>query len=298
MSDLLKIKVPATSANLGIGFDSMGIAVDKFLEIEAQPHEDWLVTFQSPELEMLPAGAENLVIQVAQKVARQYNRSLEPLHLHMTSEIPLTHGLGSSASAIVAGVELANHYCQLELSTYDKVRLGSAVEGHPDNIGPCVTGGLFVGYYQAGDARHPEELYYEVMDLERVTLIVSVPGYEISTSDAREILPGHYNRQEMAKQNAVSSLMLLASMKKDYDKMGELMMKDLIHEPYRQILIPEFTPLKELTLNLGAYATVISGAGPTLLTLCHEDDVSNILEALEVSFPSCSHEEVQVVPSR
>ncbi|MGX7349020.1 homoserine kinase [Dolosicoccus paucivorans] len=298
VSDLFHVKVPATSANLGIGFDSMGIAVDKFLEVKAKPSSQWQVSFKSPDLEVLPCNEENLIIKVARQVAKEFGHTLPTLHLEMTSTIPLTHGLGSSASAIVAGVELANHYCQLSLSDFDKVRLASFFEGHPDNVGPCVTGGLFIGYYQPQENSHQEELYYEVLNLEDVTLIVSIPPYEVSTQEARSILPESYHAGEVAMQNAVGSLMLLAALKKEYDKMGQLMMKDLIHEPYRQKLIPEFNEIKECALSLGAYATVISGAGPTMLTLCPKEKASDILESLNQKVPSCQHEQVQIVPAK
>lgn len=297
-SDVFNLKVPATSANLGIGFDSMGIAVDKFLEVKATPSEEWQVSFKSPKLEGLPCDEENLVIKVARQVAKELGHTLPALHLEMTSSIPLTHGLGSSASAIVAGVELANYYCQLSLSDFDKIRLASFFEGHPDNVGPCVTGGLFIGYYQPKDNNSSGELYYEVLNLEEVTLIVSIPPYEVSTQEARNILPENYQASEVAKQNAIGSLMLLAALHKEYDKMGQLMMKDLIHEPYRQQLITEFKEIKNCALSLGAYATVISGAGPTMLTLCPKEKTNDILEALKQKVSSCQHEQVQIVPAK
>lgn len=298
MSDLFKIKVPATSANLGVGFDSMGIAVSKFLEIEARRHDKWAITFQSSLLNNLPANEENLIIQVAQHVAKRHHQTMPSLHLTMSSDIPLTHGLGSSASAIVAGVELANYYCRLQLDEEAKIHLATLFEGHPDNVGPCVTGGLFIGYYHPSKDPLLESLYYDVINLEQIALIVSIPPYEVSTKEARNILPTTYTNQEIATQNAIGSLMLLAALRKEYYKMGQLMMKDLIHEPYRQQLIPEFNKVKELSLNLGAYATVISGAGPTMLTLCPLAKVDHIVNQLQRSIPSCTHEEVHIVPPK
>ncbi len=286
MSDLT-IKIPATSANLGLGFDSIGVAVDKFLTITARPAEAWHFNFKSKELEVLPADEENMVVGMAQYVARQYDLEMPPLEIDMASDIPLAHGLGSSSSALVAGMELANHFLELNLSEEDKVFLGTHVEKHPDNIGPCVTGGVFVGFYEEG------KLAYYTMRLEGVSLIVSIPAYEIRTEEARAALPKNYDRQTAVSQNAKNNVMLMAMAHNDYSLMGQLMMGDQFHEPYRRPLIKEYDEIKEISLKNGAYATVISGAGPTLLTLCPEEKAEDILQALS-EVPNCQHDKVNV----
>ena len=209
------------------------------------------------------------------------------LFIEMSSEIPLTHGLGSSSSAIVAGIELADHYCQLGLSMYDKILLASKIEGHPDNVGPCITGGAFVGYYRDG------YLAYHQLNLDKISLILSIPPYEISTKVAREAIPDSYEKGAAIEQNALNNVMLLSMVNKDYKTMGELMMQDKFHEPYRQPLIAEFPEIKEIAVKNGAYATVISGAGPTVLTLCPEDKVEGILKELQ-QVSTCTHESVEV----
>lgn len=281
------IKIPATSANLGVGFDSMGVAVAKFLTIEAEPADIWQVDFVEDFLKVLPSDESNLVIETAQAVAAQYKRELSPLRIQMASEIPLTHGLGSSSSAIVAGVELANYFADLNLTTHEKITLASKFEGHPDNVGPCITGGLFVGYYK------DEELFYQTASLENMSLILSIPPYEISTEEARRALPGEYSRAVAVEQNALSNVMVMALLQQNYQQMGELMMRDLIHEPYRQPLIAEFDQVKAIAQAYGAYATVISGAGPTILTLCSNDQKETVYTALQ-AVESCSHEIVEV----
>lgn len=281
-------KIPATSANLGVGFDSIGLAVDKFLRIKAWPSDVWQVDFEQAFLDVLPRDESNLVVQTAKSVAKQYGKELAPLHIHMASEIPLTHGLGSSSSAIVAGIELANHFAQLNLSVHDRILLGTQIEGHPDNIGPCVTGGLFVGYYAK------EELFYQTADFEGVHLLLSIPPYELSTQEARQILPATYQHSQAAEQNAIGNVMLMAMLNGDYETMGRMMMRDLLHEPYRQQLIEQFQPVKELALANGAYASVISGAGPTILTLCAEEKAAELLALLKTNVPSCEHEAVAI----
>ena len=286
MADL-SLKIPASSANLGLGFDSIGVAVNKFLYIDANLADTFEVTFKDFSLSVLPSDESNLVFKTARSIAKRYGKDLPPMHIEMQSEIPLSHGLGSSSSAIVAGIELADHFLDLNLSDYDKVRLGCIIEGHPDNIGPCITGGAFVGYYSRG------ELHYYHLNLEDIGLIISVPEYEINTEEARDVLPNAYTRDEAVSENALANVMILALQNKDYKLMGELMMKDSFHEPYRQPLIKEFDEIKTTALSAGAVATVISGAGPTVLTLAEESELDSVLENLKM-IDNVHHEIVSV----
>lgn len=283
----VSLKIPATSANLGLGFDTMGLAVNKYLYIKATESDKWEFEFLDEELRDLPNGEANFVASTAIGIANTYNKVMPDLFIEMSSEIPLTHGLGSSSSAIVAGIELADHYCQLGLSMYDKILLASKIEGHPDNVGPCITGGAFVGYYRDG------YLAYHQLNLDKISLILSIPPYEISTKVAREAIPDSYEKGAAIEQNALNNVMLLSMVNKDYKTMGELMMQDKFHEPYRQPLIAEFPEIKEIAVKNGAYATVISGAGPTVLTLCPEDKVEGILKELQ-QVSTCKHESVEV----
>ena len=286
MADL-SLKIPASSANLGLGFDSIGVAVNKFLYIEANISDEFKVTFKDFALSVLPTDETNLVFTTALDIAKKYGKELPTLHIEMQSEIPLSHGLGSSSSAIVAGIEIADYFLELNLSDYDKVLIGCEIEGHPDNIGPCITGGAFVGYYQQG------ELFYYHLNLDNLGLLVSVPEYEINTEEARDVLPNAYTRNEAVAQNALANVMILALHNKDYKLMGELMMKDSFHEPYRQPLIKEFDDIKTAALDAGALATVISGAGPTVLTLAEEETLDRVLESLQ-TVPDVHHEIVSV----
>src|SRR5699024_10833775 len=282
-----QFKVPATSANLGPGFDSIGLALEKFLYIEASESEQWEIRFQDDFLKVLPDDETNLVIETAIGTARKYGLEMPPLRIFMGSEIPLTHGMGSSASAIVAGIELANHFCGLNLSEFEKVLRGSEIEGHPDNVGPSVTGGLFVGYYK------DDELFYNTIDLDGLEIIMSVPDYEIDTKAARGVLPEMYPKEDAVDQNAISNALLMSMYEKDVRRMGRLMMKGRQHEPYRRELIREYEPIRQAALGAGAYATVISGAGPTLMTVCDRTDSVRILESLK-SVQECIHECIRI----
>ncbi|MBG9982915.1 homoserine kinase [Aerococcaceae bacterium DSM 111020] len=287
---IFTIQIPATSANLGLGFDSMGIALEKFLTIEAEESSEWMVEFLDSELEVLPTDETNIVFRAAEYLAQAYEQTMPKLSIKMASEIPLTHGLGSSSSAIVAGIELANHYLQLGLSQHEKIYYATELEGHPDNVGPCITGAGFVGYYSSNDG-----LYYETFDLPGMGVILSIPDYEINTEQARRALPDHYSRQQAVQQNAMNNVMVLKALKREYHEMGQLMMKDNFHEPYRQSMIHEFQEVKFQANANGAYATVISGAGPTILTFAPEDQIANIISELIKTVPDCTHESVKIL---
>lgn len=282
----LSLKIPATSANLGLGFDSIGLAVDLFLSITARPSSTWKFNFDSEALEQLPADEENMIVQTAKDIAKKFDQEMPSLEIDMSSDIPLAHGLGSSSTAVVAGIELANYFLELGMTDEDKIFIGTSIEGHPDNIGPCITGSVFIGHYE-------EKLSYYTTSLEGIGLIVSIPPYEINTNITRAALPEHYAKQTAVSQNSRNNVMLLALWQKDYDLMAELMMQDDFHEPYRKSLIPEYDDVKKAALDNGAYATVISGAGPTLLTLCPEDKVDQILEELNF-IDHCTHKKVNV----
>ncbi|WP_052256472.1 homoserine kinase [Salinicoccus sp. YB14-2] len=283
----IDLRIPATSANLGLGFDSIGVAVTKFLKIKAYENAEFKVDFLNSDLDILPPGEDNLVISTAKSIALKYNKEMPPVRVEMDSEIPLAHGLGSSSSAIVAGIEIAAYFCNLNLSDHDKIMLGCDIEGHPDNIGPCITGGVFVGYYNHG------ELYYHVLDDIDFSLIVSVPNYMINTNEARRALPESYSRQTAVNQNAINNVMLFSLFNKEYVDMGRLMMKDQFHEIYRRPLIKEFDEIKDSALRKNAYATVISGAGPSVMTLCDKVDVKGILQELN-KIDKVQHEELEI----
>lgn len=283
----IDLRIPATSANLGLGFDSIGVAVTKFLKIKAYENAEFKVDFLNSDLDILPPGEDNLVISTAKSIAIKYNKEMPPVRVEMDSEIPLAHGLGSSSSAIVAGIEIAAYFCNLNLSDHDKIMLGCDIEGHPDNIGPCITGGVFVGYYNHG------ELYYHVLDDIDFSLIVSVPNYMINTNEARRALPESYSRQTAVNQNAINNVMLFSLFNKEYVDMGRLMMKDQFHEIYRRPLIKEFDEIKDSALRKNAYATVISGAGPSVMTLCDKEDVKGILQELN-KIDKVQHEELEI----
>lgn len=252
----MKIIVPATSANVGPGFDSVGIAVSKYLTIDVlEAQENWWIEHDLGE--EIPSNEENLLLQTALQVASD----LPPHRLKMTSEVPLARGLGSSSSVIVAGIELANQLGKLSLSDEDKLEIATKIEGHPDNVAPAIFGNLVVASYVDQQTNHL------VLPFPECALVAFVPNYELKTSDSRNVLPSEWTYKEAVAASAIANVAIAALAKGDLRVAGKAIEADRFHERYRQQLVAEFPQVKEVAHQHDAYATYLSGAGPTIMTL-------------------------------
>jgi len=252
----MKIFVPATSANVGPGFDSVGIAVSKYLTIDVlEAQENWWIEHDLGE--EIPSNEENLLLQTALQVASD----LPPHRLKMTSEVPLARGLGSSSSVIVAGIELANQLGKLSLSDEDKLEIATKIEGHPDNVAPAIFGNLVVASYVDQQTNHL------VLPFPECALVAFVPNYELKTSDSRNVLPSEWTYKEAVAASSIANVAIAALAKGDLRVAGKAIEADRFHERYRQQLVAEFPQVKEVAHQHDAYATYLSGAGPTIMTL-------------------------------
>ena len=252
----MRITVPATSANVGPGFDSVGIAVSKYLTIDVlETQENWWIEHDLGE--EIPSNEENLLLQTALQVASD----LPPHCLKMTSEVPLARGLGSSSSVIVAGIELANQLGKLSLSDEDKLEIATKIEGHPDNVAPAIFGNLVVASYVDQQTNHL------VLPFPECALVAFVPNYELKTSDSRNVLPSEWTYKEAVAASSIANVAIAALAKGDLRVAGKAIEADRFHERYRQQLVAEFPQVKEVAHQHDAYATYLSGAGPTIMTL-------------------------------
>ena len=252
----MRITVPATSANVGPGFDSVGIAVSKYLTIDVlEAQENWWIEHDLGE--EIPSNEENLLLQTALQVASD----LPPHRLKMTSEVPLARGLGSSSSVIVAGIELANQLGKLSLSDEDKLEIATKIEGHPDNVAPAIFGNLVVASYVDQQTNHL------VLSFPECALVAFVPNYELKTSDSRNVLPSEWTYKEAVAASSIANVAIAALAKGDLRVAGKAIEADRFHERYRQQLVAEFPQVKEVAHQHDAYATYLSGAGPTIMTL-------------------------------
>ena len=266
----MKIIVPATSANVGPGFDSVGIAVTRYLTIDVlESQENWWIEHDLGE--EIPSDEENLLLQTALQVAAD----LPPHRLKMTSEVPLARGLGSSSSVIVAGIELANQLGKLALSDEDKLEIATKIEGHPDNVAPAIFGNLVVASYVDQQTNHL------VLPFPECALVAFVPNYELKTSDSRNVLPSEWTYKEAVAASSIANVAIAALAKGDLRVAGKAIEADRFHERYRQQLVTEFPQVKEVAHQHDAYATYLSGAGPTIMTLLPVEHAEAFAKDLE-----------------
>ena len=266
----MRITVPATSANVGPGFDSVGIAVSKYLTIDVlEAQENWWIEHDLGE--EIPNDEENLLLQTALQVVAD----LPPHRLKMTSEVPLARGLGSSSSVIVAGIELANQLGKLALSDEDKLEIATKIEGHPDNVAPAIFGNLVVASYVDQQTNHL------VLPFPECALVAFVPNYELKTSDSRNVLPSEWTYKEAVAASSIANVAIAALAKGDLRVAGKAIEADRFHERYRQQLVAEFPQVKEVAHQHEAYATYLSGAGPTIMTLLPVEHAEAFAKDLE-----------------
>lgn len=265
----MKISVPATSANIGPGFDSLGVALSKYLTIEVcEPREDWIVEHN---LEYVPTDKNNLLIRTALKI----NKHLQPHRVKMKSDIPLARGLGSSSSVIVAGIELGNQLAGLNMTAEEKLLKATEIEGHPDNVAPAIFGNLVVSSYVN------KKVQAVVTDFPEASFVAFIPNYPLRTVESRGVLPSQMAYKKAVAASAISNVAIASLMAGDLEKAGKAIQSDMFHEPFRQVLVKEFCPIKQTVQELGAYATYLSGAGPTVMVLAPKDKEDAIVNALE-----------------
>lgn len=265
----MKIIVPATSANIGPGFDSVGVALSKYLTIEiVGPAEEWFVEH---DLEYVPTDRYNLLIKTALRVTKD----LAPHHVRMTSDIPLARGLGSSSSVIVAGIELANQLGKLQLTDQEKVELATEFEGHPDNVAPAILGNLVISSYVKKEVTTVTTAFPEA------AFLAFIPNYQLRTSDSRGVLPNQLSYKKAVAASSIANVAIANLLTGDLVAAGKAIEADMFHEQFRQRLVQEFYPIKQIGHELGAYATYLSGAGPTVMVLAPLEKVEVLKEAIE-----------------
>ena len=266
----MKIIVPATSANVGPGFDSVGIAVSKYLTIEVlEPADAWLIEHDLGA--GIPTDEKNLLLSTALSISTD----MQPHRIKMTSEVPLARGLGSSSSVIVAGIELANQLGKLSLSDEDKLEIATKIEGHPDNVAPAIFGNLVVASYVDQQTNHL------VLPFPECALVAFVPNYELKTSDSRNVLPSEWTYKEAVAASSIANVAIAALAKGDLRVAGKAIEADRFHERYRQQLVAEFPQVKDIAHQHEAYATYLSGAGPTIMTLLPVEHAEAFAKDLE-----------------
>lgn len=280
---MLKIKVPGTTANLGPGFDSCGLALQLYLTLEVGAvQEQWEVVHSLGA--GIPTDESNVIVTTALSLAP----GLQPRKLKMKSDVPSTRGLGSSSAAIVAGIELANQLAELNLTPDEKVAIATKLEGHPDNVAPAILGEFVV-------ASQIDGAVYAVKHAFPTTGILAfIPQTHLLTKESRNVLPTQLTYSEAVQASTIANVMIAAILNQDLHLAGKMMEEDLWHEVYRKELVPHLTSIRQVSHSLGAYGTFLSGAGPTVLILAPKDRVDIIKQELQMMDATACLQEFQV----
>ncbi len=267
---MFKIRVPATSANMGPCFDTAGIAVGLHNEVEVYTEADGidgmplvtsecLVDSRVRAKQIIPVDESNLIVSTMRYFADVTGKTLPKFALRQYDRIPLTRGLGSSAACIVAGLMAANELTGNTVSREDLMNMSVECEGHPDNVAPAFKGGMVVG---ASEGKRFEYVKIDVSDkLEFLTLI---PDFPLSTADARAVLPRAYTKEQSVFNCSRVALLVASMMSGNFNALS-IAMQDEIHQPYRKILIPGMESILKAAVDFGSYGGYLSGAGPTLM---------------------------------
>ena len=282
------IIVPGTTANLGVGFDCLGAALtiyNKFQfslvegdlaegEALSEPQSGLTITVEGEEADRVGTDKDNLVYQSFLKLYQHIDHVPPTVEIVIKLGVPLARGLGSSATAIVAGLLGANQLADNPLSIAEIRDLAIAIEGHPDNVVPALLGNCQLSVGETGSWQICEIPWHQ-----DIIPVVAIPNFELSTEEARSVLPPTYSRSDSIFNISRMGLLLrgLATNNQDWLAMA---LEDKLHQPYRQELIRGYDAVKAAAISAGAYGMVISGAGPTLLTLCDRETENAVVAAM------------------
>ncbi len=261
---MLKIRVPATTTNFGSGFDTFGLALDLYNTFIVDFSEKYEVEVEG-YTSGIPKNEENLFIKVYKRSCEYFGFEKKPIKLFQKNEVPPARGLGSSATAIVGGIETAIALNKAKASIEDKLKVAFEFENHPDNIIPAFVGGFVVC------ATNGKTIFKKVEFPSELKLIFVILDYEVPTQRAREVLPETLSLKDTVFNVQRSALLIVSLLTKDYELLKEAV-KDKIHQPYREKLVPGLSEAIEESYKLGALATFLSGAGPTVCSITLENE--------------------------
>jgi len=277
------IRVPGSTANLGPGFDSLGLAVNRYLTLNVQSAATWHFNYVQSEYTELPSDENNLIYKVLDYTIQYLGIAKKEFacEVEVECELPLARGLGSSAAAVVAGIELANCLYHLNLSNEMKARIGSLYEGHPDNIGASLYGGLTIGTHSQDDT------FIVPWGPLPLDLLIVVPKVQLLTSVSRGQLPAHLGYSQAVQASSFANVLVAALIKGDLKLAGEMMNKDLFHHPYREKLVPQLEEVRRFFDNQANCGIALSGAGPSVMVFLEEGRAATIRPSLLQRFPDC-----------
>ena len=277
----MKVKVPATTANLGPGFDVLGASLTLYNELEvsfAKDPKKAKFVIEGEGKKILPKNESNILWKAMDAVfglldvREKYN--LKSFNIKLTNNIPLSSGLGSSSAARAAGIIAANKICGNKLTKGEMAQLGVKLEGHPDNIIPAFYGGVCVSINKGNDMIDVIKL-----PIPKIKAVVCTPGFELATERSRNILPPKYDRKDVVFNISRVALLTKAFCTNDFELLQEAM-QDKLHQPYRAKLIPVMQDLIDSAVKEGAYGACLSGSGPSMIAFCTKAKAQNIAKSM------------------
>ena len=281
------VKVPATTANLGPGFDVFGAALSIYNEFCAEIVGDGKggkIILKGEGRKSLPKNEKNLVWQAMKetfKVLGETKYNFNNLNITVNTGIPLSGGLGSSAAVIVGGISLANALCGNKLNKSEIAELAVKIEGHPDNVAPAVFGGLCVCAKAEQSSEQSSSYLGDIIHLPvpKLKVVLCVPSFELRTKRSRQILPKCVKLDDMVFNVSRVALLTAALCNGDYSLLKKGM-QDKVHQPYRGKMIPAMNEVMQAALNAGAYGSYLSGSGPTIAAFCENKKADEVRKAM------------------
>lgn len=298
MPSTFTVTVPATTANLGPGFDCIGAALTlyntlQFSPLETSTNQTLRITVHGTEAAGVQTDESNLAYQGFVKLYQHLGQTPPSVQIKIDLGVPLARGLGSSATAIVGGLVGGNGLAGNPLSPMDILQLAVEMEGHPDNVVPALLGNC-----QLSVSRGENSPGWEICEIpwhSKIVPVLAIPDFELSTAEARRVLPQTYSRGDAIFNTAHLGL-LIRGLETGNPEWLRVALQDKIHQPYRKALIRGFDQVRAAALNGGACELVISGAGPTLLALTDEASASQVAEAMTQAWQQEGvHPEVKVL---
>ncbi len=276
MEENKKIQIPATSANVGPGFDCLGLALDLFNDIEYElfgNSGDLEIVIQGEGKKSLSKGEDNLVYASYKKVFEYLGKKPLGIKIKQTNRIPLSRGLGSSSAAIVGGIVLANEILNKPLDNKQMLKIAVEIEGHPDNVAPALLGGFVISF------KTNEDIISKKINVpEEILTTVIVPEFQLSTKDSREILPKMVPMEDAIFNISRASLLVSSLITEDYEKI-KYSFKDKLHQNYRGSLIPGLLEVIDEAEKMDILGITLSGAGPSII-IFHRKESKIYIEKL------------------
>jgi homoserine kinase len=286
----LRLRLPATSANLGPGFDALGLAMALYLTIEAEAADAFAIEATGRDAELCGQLDDNLILTTYESVLAGAGRVVVPLWLKLHNEIPLGMGCGSSAAALLAGVVLANHFGGLGWSSQQILEEACWREGHPDNVAACWLGGMTASAMDGSaviTATCGQNINWRLM--------LALPNASLSTTKARAMLPESYSRAD-AVANVQNTALLVAAFALDRPDLLRTAMSDHLHQPYRRQACPLLPLLQPLAGKEGIFGVSLSGAGPSVLLIA--DNLTILGNFYAVIRRAANDEDLEIIETK